>query len=203
MIQVALDMKKAEDALRIANMLFNFNIRLEAGTPLIKSEGMRAVSLLKVYGRPVVADLKTMDTGYLETEMAALSGANYVTVLGAAPDETIAAALDAGDDYGVEVIADLIGVKNIERRAEEVVSLGVKEILVHVGIDQQKKLSPVDIASQLKGVAKRLAVAGGLNPERAEKLKGVADVFVVGGYITKSGNPAAALRRIMEVVGWE
>ena len=66
---------------------------LEAGTPLILAEGLRAVSALRERfpDHPVVADLKTMDGGYLEAEMMAKAGADLVVVMGRAHEATIRA----------------------------------------------------------------------------------------------------------------
>ncbi len=205
MLQVALDFTTLEKAVSLANQISGLGFsRLEAGTPLIKSVGMNAVRVLKEYGYPVVADMKTMDTGYLEVEMAATAGADLVSILGAAPDETVAGAVEAGKDYSVEIIGDLIGVKDPGKRAEELESLGVNEVLIHVGIDQQKKVSPLEFLDSVrKKVSGRLAVAGGLNPEKIREIGKRAQVFVVGGYITKAENPEKAVKDVLEAIAWE
>src|SRR2546429_6196661 len=68
---------------------------IEAGTPLVKSEGMEVVRQLKKSfpGKTIVADLKTMDTGAFEVEIAAKAGADVITVMGVTDDATI---LEAG-----------------------------------------------------------------------------------------------------------
>jgi len=53
-----------------------------------------------------VADLKTMDGGYLETEMMAKAGASLVVVMGRAHEATIRRVADAGRDFGVKVMGD-------------------------------------------------------------------------------------------------
>ncbi|MFX1448880.1 MAG: orotidine 5'-phosphate decarboxylase / HUMPS family protein, partial [Promethearchaeota archaeon] len=69
-LQVALDFESLEEALRIAEEVAPFVDILEAGTPLIKSEGIRVVKALKnAYpDKLVCADLKTADAGYLEAK---------------------------------------------------------------------------------------------------------------------------------------
>jgi orotidine-5'-phosphate decarboxylase len=78
---------------------------LEAGTPLLLAEGLRAVEQLRrrFPDHPIVADLKTMDGGYLETEMMAKAGANLVVVMGRAHEATIRRVVDAGRHFGVKV----------------------------------------------------------------------------------------------------
>ena len=68
---------------------------IEAGTPLIKSEGMEAIRELKKTfpGKKIVADMKTMDTGDFETEMASKAGADIISILGASDDSTIKEAI--------------------------------------------------------------------------------------------------------------
>ncbi len=87
-LQVALDLTDIEQAISIAEKAARGGGAhwLEVGTPLIKKEGMRAVELMKrrFPDRKIVADLKTMDTGALEVEMAARHGADVVSILGVA-----------------------------------------------------------------------------------------------------------------------
>ena len=81
---------------------------LEAGTPLLLAEGLRAVERLRARfpDHPIVADLKTMDGGYLEAEMMARAGANLVVVMGRAHEATIRRVVDAGRDFGIKVMGD-------------------------------------------------------------------------------------------------
>ena len=83
-LQVALDMINGHRALTMAQECVRGGTDwLEAGTPLIKAEGMSIItSLKKTFGKPVVADMKIMDTGKMETEIASKSGADIISVMG-------------------------------------------------------------------------------------------------------------------------
>ena len=72
-LQVALDFENLDDALRVAEQVAPFVDIMEAGTPLIKAEGIGAVKAIKKAhpSKAICADLKTADTGYLEVRMAA------------------------------------------------------------------------------------------------------------------------------------
>jgi len=83
--------------------------------------------------------MKTMDTGSLECKIALESGANIVTVLGVAPNETIEAVVERARELKGYVMVDLINVRDIVKRAEEVESLGADMVCLHLGIDQQKR----------------------------------------------------------------
>src|SRR4051812_50043666 len=84
---------------------------LEAGTPLIIAEGMNGVRALRGQfpKTPIVADLKTMDGGYLEAEVMAKAGATHVVVMARAHEETIRVVVKAGRGFGVKGMGDKLG----------------------------------------------------------------------------------------------
>jgi 3-hexulose-6-phosphate synthase/6-phospho-3-hexuloisomerase len=106
-MQVALDLLDLPRAVKIAQEAVKGILSvvddkskawIEAGTPLIKSEGMNAIRELhnRFPGHTIVADMKTMDAGATEIEMAAKAGANVVFILGCSPDTCISEAVLAG-----------------------------------------------------------------------------------------------------------
>src|SRR5262249_10523656 len=71
-VQLSLDLTSLDEALETAAIGVEAGVDwLEAGTPLLLAEGLRAVEGLhaRFPRHPIVADLKTMDGGYLEAEM--------------------------------------------------------------------------------------------------------------------------------------
>ncbi|MFI5415592.1 MAG: orotidine 5'-phosphate decarboxylase / HUMPS family protein, partial [Candidatus Lutacidiplasmatales archaeon] len=112
-LQVALDFENLSRAVQAATEAVAGGADwVEAGTPLIKSEGLDAVRALKKAfpSHRVVADMKVMDTGSFEVEIAAKAGADLVTVLGTADDDTLADAVRGGQTFGAEVVVDLLNV---------------------------------------------------------------------------------------------
>src|SRR3982751_6813395 len=106
-VQISLDILTIEEALATAEMALRAGVDwLEAGTPLIIAEGMHGVRALRSRfpGVPIVADLKTMDGGYLEAEMMARAGATHVVVMARAHPETITCVVKAGRDHNVKVM---------------------------------------------------------------------------------------------------
>ncbi|NJE01799.1 bifunctional 3-hexulose-6-phosphate synthase/6-phospho-3-hexuloisomerase [Thermococcus sp. JdF3] len=204
-LQVALDLTDIEQAISIAEKAARGGAHwLEVGTPLIKKEGMRAVELLKrrFPDRKIVADLKTMDTGALEVEMAARHGADVVSILGVTDDKTIKDAVDVARRYGIRVMVDLIGVKDKVKRAKELEKMGVHYILVHTGIDEQVQgKSPLeDLEKVVKAVSVPVAVAGGLNLQTIPKVIELgATIIIVGGAITKAEKPEEVTRKIIDL----
>lgn len=201
-LQVALDLVHGDRALQIAAEAVKGGVDwIEVGTPLIKSEGMEIVrKLKKAFPRhTIVADMKTIDVGGPEVEIAAKSGADVVVVLGISSDPTITEAVLSARQYGAKVMVDLFNVKDKPARAKEVEKMGADYICVHVGVDEQMVGgSPI---SELRGLAKSvripIAAAGGINSETApEIVRAGASIVIVGGAIIKAKDVTAATRRV-------
>ncbi len=209
-LQVALDLLELKRAVEIGKESIDGGADwLEVGTPLIKSEGMNAIRTLRdaFPDVTIVADMKTMDTGAIEVEMAAKSGASVVSILAVADNAVIDEAIKSGRKYGVAIMVDLINAEDPERRAKELEGLGVDYVCVHVGIDQQ--MQGMDTLNLLKKVSAELntplAVAGGVDAELASEAVSLgADVIIVGGNITRSAKVKESTAKIRESMdlGW-
>ena len=115
-VQISLDLTSIPEALETAHLALRAGVDwLEAGTPLIIAEGMNGVRALRAEfpGVPIVADLKTMDGGWLEAEMMAKAGATHVVVMERAHPETIKVVVKAGKDFGVEVMGDNLAAEDM------------------------------------------------------------------------------------------
>jgi len=205
-LQVALDLLNEHRALEIAKKAVEGGADwLEAGTPLIKSEGMDIIRKLKEKfpKHTIISDMKTMDTGALETEMAAKAGADIVVILAASDDSTIKDAIKSGRKYGTKIMVDLIGVKDKTKRAKELDKLGIDYLCTHIGIDEQmigKK--PLEILKTIvKNTNTPVAVAGGINSETAADIvKNGASIVIVGGAITKAKDVKKATQQIKKAI---
>ncbi|MGV8115268.1 orotidine 5'-phosphate decarboxylase / HUMPS family protein [Methanothrix soehngenii] len=178
---------------------------IEAGTPLIKSEGMDSVREMKkaLPGTKIVADMKTVDTGAMEVEMAAKAGADIVALLAASDNSTIEDALRAARKYGVQIMMDLITLPDPVGRSRELEELGVDYICVHVGIDQQMTgKDTIDFLKQIvKEVKTPVAAAGGMDAaSAADAVASGAAIVIVGGSIVRSANVTESARKIRESI---
>ena len=178
---------------------------IEAGTPLIKSEGMDSVREMKkaLPGTKIVADMKTVDTGAMEVEMAAKAGADIVALLAASDNSTVEDALRAARKYGVQIMMDLLTVPDPVGRSRELEELGVDYICVHVGIDQQMTgKDTIDFLKQIvEEVKTPVAAAGGMDAaSAADAVASGADIVIVGGSIVRSANVTESARRIRESI---
>lgn len=208
LLQVALDLLDLNKAIDIALKVVDYVDLVEAGTPLIKKYGVKAVEELgKNVDKPIVADMKTMDTGYLEASLAYQYGALYTTVLGVAGLHTIREALKARDEYGKGLMIDTIGLWDIPAFIKILEKNGLKPdyILIHSGIDMQHMgVTPFkwldEVSEYGYGYRYKVGVAGGINIENIHLLQKYKfiELVIVGGWITKSVDPGKAAREIRE-----
>ncbi|MGP8051840.1 MAG: 3-hexulose-6-phosphate synthase [Desulfobaccales bacterium] len=203
-LQLALDFVDLHRAVQVAEVAVPAGVDwVEAGTPLIKSEGLDAVRELRRLfpGKVIVADMKIMDAGRVEVETAAKAGAQIIDVLGTATDATIAECIQAGKNYGAKIAVDLIAVADPLARARQVAELGADYISVHLAIDEQMRgggQDPFALLAAISGAVRvPVGVAGGINSETAaQAVAHGAGYVIVGGAITKAMDPAAATRDI-------
>ena len=205
-LQLALDFVDLPRALQVAEEAVAGGADwLEAGTPLIKSEGLQTLRELKSRWPELtlVADMKTMDAGRAEVEFAAKAGARVVGVLGAASDATIRECVEAAQNYGAQIIVDMIQVEDVVARAVAAEAMGADYIGIHVAIDEQMEgKTPFDTLREVaQAVSIPVAVAGGINSETAPlAIEAGASIVIVGGAITKAADATAATRAIKQAM---
>lgn len=205
-LQVALDQVDLHRARKAAREALAGGVHvLEVGTPLLKAEGLGAVRALRdAFPRAeIVCDGKTMDAGRLEIEGAAKAGANWGTVLGVASDATIEECVEAGGNYGIRVLVDLLGCPDPAGRARQAEAMGADAVNVHCPIDEQVRGGdPFETLRVVRAAVQILVtVAGGVTARTAPRAVAAgADVVIVGGAITKARNVEAATREILEAM---
>lgn len=201
-LQLALDMLSLPASLRLLEQVEGDIDIVEVGTPFIIRQGVRAVTEIKnVFPKlTVLADLKIVDAGEEESRIGVEAGADIVTVLAAADDETIRGAVRGAD--GGRVMVDMIGIEELERRAREVDALGVDYICVHTAHDRADvSTGPLSDLKRVQRVvpSARVAVAGGVGLDNIERIVAAApDIIVVGGGITAASDPARTAKEIKE-----
>ena len=220
-VQISLDLTNIDEALETAAMAMRAGVDwLEAGTPLILAEGLHGVKKLRAAfpGVPIVADLKTMDGGYLEAEMMAKAGATHVVVMARAHEETIKCVVKAGRDLGIKVMGDNLGCEDMIEAAKMIEALGCDYVIHHIGYDERRGIaargermpSPLD---QLKDVVNAVKVpvqaVGGLTLEQAIQCPAYGAPLVVLGapltidadsFKTAGGDLESSLRLICKKI---
>ena len=204
-LQVAMDVLTTDDALALAGKVAAHVDIIELGTPLIKAAGLEAVTAVKAAhpDKIVFADLKTMDAGELEADIAFSAGADLVTVLGVAGDSTIVGAVKAAAKHGKGVVVDLIGVADKSARAREVIALGAEFVEMHAGLDEQAEdgftFDTLLTDGSNSGVA--FSVAGGVNVSSIAAVQASgATVAVAGSAIYSATDPGAAAAELRAAI---
>jgi 3-hexulose-6-phosphate synthase len=200
-VQLSLDLTDIKEAIETAHIAVEAGIDwLEAGTPLILAEGLNCVRALRAEfpDHPIVADLKTMDGGYLEAEMMAKAGATHVVVMARAHEETIKCVVKAGRDWGVKVMGDNLGCDDKAAASRQMEDLGVDYIVHHTGFDERngifadtgRRLSPLDdLDAVVKAVSIPVQAVGGLTIEEAINMpKRGAPLVVIGAPLAIDAN---------------
>ena len=220
-VQISLDITNIPEAIETAQVALRAGVDwLEVGTPLIIAEGMNGVRALRkdFPDVPIVADLKTMDGGWLEAEMMAKAGATHVVVMERAHAETIKVVVKAGKDLGVQVMGDNLAAPDMVAAAKRLEDLGCDFIIHHIGYDQRRGIvasggtcpSPLD---QLREIVQTVGIpvqaVGGLSVEQAMRTPEYGAPLVVLGapltidadsFKTAKGDLESTLRMICEKV---
>jgi 3-hexulose-6-phosphate synthase len=220
-VQISLDLTDINEALETARMALRAGVDwLEAGTPLILAEGLHGVRALRreFPDVPIVADLKTMDGGYLEAEMMAGAGATHVVVMARAHEETIRCVVKAGKDHGVKVMGDNLGCCDMVAGAKSLEELGCDYVIHHIGYDERRGIaarggrmpSPLDQLREVVAAVKvPVQAVGGLSLEQAIQCPAYGAPLVVLGapltidadsFKTASGDLESSLRMICRAV---
>ncbi|MFH1280660.1 MAG: orotidine 5'-phosphate decarboxylase / HUMPS family protein [Candidatus Beckwithbacteria bacterium] len=166
-LQIALN-NTLEDAQRIISQLpANDRILIEAGTPLLKKYGAKAITQIKNWWEQsdayIVADYKAMDRGTTEVEIAAQAGANAITVLGQAPIETINTLINACQQNQLDTIVDMMNVDQPYKVLRQLKKLP-QIVMLHRGVDeteQGNKRFPIHQINKVKGAFNVLIAIGG------------------------------------------
>lgn len=187
-VQISLDYQTLDEALAVAEIAVEAGVDwLEVGTPLILGEGLHAVRALhrRFPDHPLIADLKTMDAGYLEAEMMFKAGATFVVVMGVAHPSTIRGAVQAAREFGGKVMGDVMLHPNKPACAQMMQDFGVDVIVVHTGFDERHAepgLSPLnDLPGILDAVTIPVQAVGGLSIEQAALMPRLGVPLVVIG----------------------
>lgn len=220
-VQISLDLTSIAEALETARLALRSGVDwLEAGTPLIIAEGMNGVRALRAEfpGVPIVADLKTMDGGWLEAQMMANAGATHVVVMERAHSETIKMVVKAGKDFGVQVMGDNLAADDMVAAAKRLEDFGCDFLIHHIGYDQRRGLAAAgkpcpSPLHQLREVVAAVRVpvqaVGGLSIEQAIRTPEYGAPLVVLGapltiegdsFKTASGNLEEKLRLVCDRV---
>jgi len=208
-LQIALDIPDLERTKTIvAELPKSDRIILEAGTPLIKRYGVRVIQELREIAKDVfiIADLKTLDVGQVEVDLAYEETADAVVASGLASIETLNKFVYEAKRLGIYAAIDMMDVVNPLKLLEQLNDLP-DIVIIHRGIDEEKiKKTRWELIKELKEKYKDrkmlIAVAGGIEPQTVSlALESGVDIIIVGRYITQSKDVKKAAREFLTQLG--
>lgn len=206
-LQISLDAPSLENAKKVlAQIPGSDRIIIEVGTPLIKRYGTRVINDLRQAAKDafMVADLKTLDVGKVEVDIAYEDTADAVVAAGLAPPETLDAFVHEAKRLGIYAIIDMLNVDDVLGKLKALKNFP-DVVILHRGIDQETgRTSGLEriklIREAFRDKKFLIAVAGGIVPETAkEALEKGADILVVGRYVTQSKDIERAVRDFLEL----
>jgi len=206
-LQVALDIPDLERTKFIIQQLPKSDkLILEAGTPLIKKYGTKVLNDIKAIVKDafVIADLKTLDVGQVEVDIAYEEGADGVVASGLAATDVLDKFIYETKRLGIYAIVDMMNVQDPIEKLSSLTELP-DIVVLHRAIDVEKK---EEIRWEFIGKIKKkfpklmVAVAGGITPETAPiALREGADIIIVGRHITQAKDIERTAREFLRLLG--
>jgi bifunctional enzyme Fae/Hps len=205
-LQISLDIPELERTKRIISQIPGSDrVILEVGTPLIKRYGTKVITELRQVAKDtfVVADLKTLDVGKVEVDLAFEETADAVVAAGLAPAETLDSFIHEAKRLGIYSVVDMLNVEHPIKKLESITEFP-DIVVLHRGIDQETgRTHGLESIGEIRQTFKEkkfmIAVAGGIVPETAkEALAKGADIIIVGRYVTQSRDIERSIREFLE-----
>lgn len=168
LLQLALDHSSLEAAQRDVTLLKDSVDIVEAGTILCLNEGLGAVKALREQcpDKIIVADWKVADAGETLAQQAFGAGANWMTIICAAPLATVEKGHAMAQRCGGEIQIELFGNWTLDG-ARDWHRIGVRQAIYHRGRDAQasgQQWGEADLARMkaLSDIGLELSITGGI-----------------------------------------
>ncbi|KPV64053.1 MAG: Bifunctional enzyme Fae/Hps [Candidatus Bathyarchaeota archaeon BA1] len=207
-LQIALDIPSLDRTKSIISELPESDrIVLEVGTPLLKKYGVRVIRDLREVAKDIfmVADLKTLDVGRVEVDLAFEETADAVVASGLAATATLNSFIYEARRLGIYAVVDMMEVEDPIQKLQS-----LKEfpdvVIMHRPIDVEETGETLrwefikEIRDAFKDKKFLVAVAGGITPEIARQaLTNGADIIIAGRYVTQSRDIERSVREFLEL----
>jgi len=207
-LQVALNSTLSDAYSIISKLPASDRILIEAGTPLIKSFGSDGISSIASWWSRklmplglfpyIVADLKCMDRGTTEVEIAKRSGASAAVALGLAPVETIDAFIETCKIQDIDSMLDMMNVEYPVKYLRKLKKLPTV-IILHRGVDEtefnkSKPIPYIQINKVRSSFDTMISIAGGDSIREVQRaIFNGADIVVVWKEFYQASGDTGAL----------
>ncbi len=199
MLQVAMDTKDLDSALKVTRLVYDVVDIIEVGTILCLAEGLGAVKTIKTLypNNLVLADVRVAEAGALISKMVFDAGADWISVLSSASIPTIETVKNEAFSKGGDVQIELQEGWAIEK-INMCKDMGVQQVIFHKSRDTEKSNSgwSAELLETIKSMSDqgfKVSVTGNLNPSDLAAFKGIPVYsFVAGRSIRNADDPHAA-----------
>lgn len=197
LLQLALDHTSLQAAQRDVALLHDHVDIVEAGTILCLTEGLPAVRALRQQcpDKIIVADWKVADAGETLAQQAFDAGANWMTIICAAPLATVEKGHAVAAARGCEIQMELFGNWTLDD-ARAWHRVGVKQAIYHRGRDAQasgQQWGEADLARMkaLSDIGLQLSITGGITPADLPLFREInVKAFIAGRALAGAANPS-------------
>lgn len=206
-IQLALDVRNVNEVIEVVNLVKDEVEIIEAGTVLCLSEGMESVKILKNLcpKNEVLADIRIMKAGKVLSELVFDSGADIVTVISDATDETLLAVKDVCDKRNKKMQIEL-NEKLEEEKIKLWKKLNIKDLIVHrmselVDATSSSTMGILKVLEKLTEEGFNILITGGIKEDEVALFKDYnISTFIIGRTITKAQDPLQVVRNFKKQI---
>jgi len=201
LLQLALDHTSLKAAQHDVALLQDHVDIVEAGTILCLTEGLHAVRALREQcpDKIIVADWKVADAGETLAQQAFDAGANWMTIICAAPLATVEKGHAVAVARGGEIQMELFGNWTLDD-ARAWYRLGVRQAIYHRGRDAQasgQQWGEADLARMkaLSDIGLQLSITGGITPADLPLFQQInVKAFIAGRALANAAQPSQVAR---------
>ena len=207
-LQIALDNPNLERAKEVMQHVPQSDrLIIEVGTPLLKKYGTKVIREVRDTAKEmfIVADLKTLDVGKVEVDLAFEETADAAVASGLAATEILDGFIYEAKRLGIYAFVDMMEVVDPIQKLRSLKQLP-DVVILHRPIDVEMsgvhhRMEMIkDLRQAFPHERLLIAIAGGIIPETAkEALEKGADIIIAGRYITQSKDVKRAVRDFLEV----
>ncbi|MDR1266265.1 MAG: orotidine 5'-phosphate decarboxylase [Propionibacteriaceae bacterium] len=201
-LQLALDTPDLPSALGPLNQAVGQVDIIECGTVLLLAEGLRAVRECRALypDKTILADARIVEAGAVLARQCFEAGADQVTCVAGASDDTIAQVVRAAADHDGQVQVELNDHFSLEA-ARRWRRLGVQQAIVKRSRDAEAagrlawRAPDVQRVHDLAGLGFQVTITGGLTAADLDLFAGApVAVVIVGRGIVRADDPEQAAR---------
>jgi len=208
-IILAMDLLTIDGALEVGNSVIKYLDTIKIGYPLVLSEGLEAVGLVKEeFDCNIIADFKVADIPETNKKIADLTfkaGADAIIVHGFVGPDSVKACVDSAEEFGTEVfllteMSHPGASRFLQQSAEDIAAMGMEMGLKNyvapsTKLDRLEKIRDV-VGKNSFIISPGVGVQGG-DPYKTLEF---ADALIVGRSIYSSEYPEKVVKSIVDSI---